>query len=184
MNFVARKEDYPQCDIYVNKEFFTSTNPLVCLIQGTGNVRAGIWARSVCINESLELGSVIPYVKEAEKNDMNVIIFNPNERKDFYSGERIDQFTTMEDHCLWVYSNIVKKFSNTKKIFFVSHSMGGYCTIDILKNFPDDINNGLIEKIAFTDSVHGTRPRILDSKTRSNLAKVIIKLNIRNLLTS
>ena len=30
------------------------------LIQGTGAVRAGYWARSVCINANYELGSMLP----------------------------------------------------------------------------------------------------------------------------
>ena len=30
------------------------------LIQGTGSVRAGIWARSASINDNFEIGSMIP----------------------------------------------------------------------------------------------------------------------------
>ena len=32
------------------------------LIQGSGAVRAGIWARSVCINEGLARGSMLPFL--------------------------------------------------------------------------------------------------------------------------
>ena len=32
----------------------------IVLIQGTGPVRAGIWARSVCVNESIYMGSMLP----------------------------------------------------------------------------------------------------------------------------
>ena len=35
------------------------SNVCLVLIQGTGAVRAGIWARSVCINENFYLGSQI-----------------------------------------------------------------------------------------------------------------------------
>ena len=130
-----------------------------------------MWSRSVCINESLELGSVIPFVEDAYKNKMSVIIFNPNERKDSVSEKKIEEFNRMESHCRWVYQNIVKGFSQAKEIYFVSHSMGGYCTVDILKDFGADLNIGLIKKIAFTDSVHGMRFRILDNETYSNLFK-------------
>jgi len=102
---------------------------------------------------------------------MSVIVFNPNERKDIQSGEEISAFNTMENHCLWVYENVVKNFSPAKEIYFVSHSMGGYCTVDIMKKFSADLNGGKIVKIAFTDSVHGTRPRILDKTTYNNLVK-------------
>ncbi len=142
-----------------------------------------MWSRSVCINEGLELGSVIPFVEEGYKNNMSVIIFNPNERNDITSGKIIPEFNRMERHCLWVYENIVKTFSKAKEIYFVSHSMGGYCTIDILKSFGDDLNNGIIKKIAFTDSVHGMRYRILDDMTYCNLVKVIYSfVTIRNRL--
>lgn len=35
------KNDYPQCDIFVSEDFTTNNKKLLCLIQGTGNVRAG-----------------------------------------------------------------------------------------------------------------------------------------------
>ncbi len=103
---------------------------------------------------------------------MSVIVFNPNERQDPITKEKIPEFRSMESHCLWVYENIVKKYSKAKEIYFVSHSMGGYCTVDILKQFSEDLNTGLIKKIAFTDSVHGQRPRILDRHTLSNFVRV------------
>jgi hypothetical protein len=103
---------------------------------------------------------------------MSVIVFNPNERIDIESKEKIKEFSTMEKHCLWVYQNIVKTFSKAKEYYFVSHSMGGYCTVDLINEFRDDLNNGIIKKIAFTDSVHGTRYRILNTKTYLNFAKV------------
>lgn len=103
---------------------------------------------------------------------MSVIVFNPNERQDPVTKEIIPEFNRMESHCLYVYENIVKKFSKAKEIYFVSHSMGGYCTVDILKKFPEDLNTGLIKKIAFTDSVHGRRPSILDKNTLLNFVQV------------
>lgn len=48
------------------------------LIQGTGAVRAGVWARSVCINHSLEKGTMFPLIKAAQRNKKSVIVFNPN----------------------------------------------------------------------------------------------------------
>jgi hypothetical protein len=66
---------------------------------------------------------------------MAVIIFNPNERKDPRSGKEIPEFLTMEKHCLYVWENLVEKFSKAKEIYFVSHSMGGYCTVDIIHDF-------------------------------------------------
>jgi hypothetical protein len=66
---------------------------------------------------------------------MAVIIFNPNERTDPRNNKEINMFSTMEKHCHYVWENVVEKFSKAKEIYFVSHSMGGYCTVDIFKNF-------------------------------------------------
>ena len=126
------------------------------LIQGTGAVRLGQWARSVCINDNLEIGTMIPYVRKALENNLSVIIYNPNERYDFLNEEkRIEEFYSMESHSLYVYNNIVKKNENIKEIYIVGHSMGGECTVQILLHNKEDLLSGKIKKIAFTDSVHG-----------------------------
>ena len=145
----------PQCEIYTTKDFLYN-NKCLLIIQGNGEVRPGIWSRQVCINDNLNKGSMIPYIELATKNKLSVIIFNPNERKDFFNDKKtIDKFSTMEKHCLYVYENIVKKNKNIKEIYIVAHSMGGECTVEILLNNKDDLLNGKIKKIAFTDSVHG-----------------------------
>jgi hypothetical protein len=107
---------------------------------------------------------------------MSVIIFNPNQRTDPKTNEKITEFSTMEKHCLWVYNNIVKKFSKSEEIYFVSHSMGGYCTVDILRENSEDVKNGVIKKIAFTDSVHGARPNIL----KKDIFKIFQEVDMLN----
>ena len=106
-NYEKRDETIAQCKILTTKDFLTNPKCLI-LIQGTGVVRLGQWARSVCINENLNLGTMIPYVDKAIKNNYSVIIFNPNERKDFKTGEKIEEFITMEKHSVYVYNNIIK----------------------------------------------------------------------------
>ena len=153
-NYEKRDETIAQCKILTTKDFLTNPKCLI-LIQGTGVVRLGQWARSVCINENLNLGTMIPYVDKAIKKNYSVIIFNPNERKDFKTEEKIEEFNTMEKHSVYVYNNIIKKNNNIKEIYIVAHSMGGECTVDILLNNKDDLIKRKIKKIAFTDSVHG-----------------------------
>ena len=50
--------------------------------------------------------------------------------------------------------------------------MGGYCTVDILKQNKDDLLNGKIKKIAFTDSVHGNHYKILDENCINVFKKI------------
>jgi hypothetical protein len=41
-----------------------------------------MWARSVCINNGLVLGSVLPMLKFAKDNNFSCIVFNPNMHND------------------------------------------------------------------------------------------------------
>ena len=155
-DFTKRDENQSQCKILTSQDFPTNPKCLM-LIQGTGAVRLGQWARSVCINENIYLGSMIPYVKKALENKWSIIIYNPNERRDFINKYNIiKEFPTMEKHSLYVYNNIVKTNNNIKEIYIVAHSMGGECTVQILLDNKEDLLSGKIKKIAFTDSVHGS----------------------------
>lgn len=64
-----------------SSDTLTSPAPLLLLIQGSGVVRPGQWARSVIINDSLNLGSMFPYIQRAQELGWNIIIFNPNENE-------------------------------------------------------------------------------------------------------
>ena len=139
----------------ITKDFFTNPKCLI-LIQGSGSARLGQWARSVCINENLYLGTMGPYIEKAKKNNLSVIILNPNERYDFLNENKIiKEFDTMQNHCLYVYKNIIKRNHNIKEVYIVAHSKGGECAIELLINNKEDLLNGRIKKIAFTDSSHG-----------------------------
>ena len=68
-------------EFYEPKESNNEKTALV-LIQGTGNVRAGIWARSVCINDDFENGTMLPQIKWAFQKNFPVIVMNPNFNRD------------------------------------------------------------------------------------------------------
>jgi hypothetical protein len=123
----------------------------------------------VCINESLDSGTTNAFVQNAYENNMSVIILNPNEREDPNTEKDIPEFSNMTKHCVWTWENIIKKFSPAKEYYIVAHSMGGYCTVDILIQFPDEVNK--IKKIAFTDSVHGSRFTKLNIEAYKGLAE-------------
>ena len=154
-NFYKRIKSKPQCEIFVSKDF--NSNPkCIILIQGSGNVKVGLWSRSVCINDNLYNGSNIPYIERANIINYSIIILNPNERFDIDDNKKkINEFDNMNSHCLYVYENIIKKNKNIKEIYFIGHSKGGECILNILINNENDLINGKIKKIAFLDSVHG-----------------------------
>ncbi len=105
----------------------------------------------------------------AKEKDMQVIIFNPNERYDSISKEEIPEFSTMEKHCRYVWREIIGKINTSNQIYIVAHSMGGYCMTEILA---DGIYTDRISKIAFTDSVHGLRMKLMIKKQRRKYYKM------------
>ena len=103
------------------------------LIQGTGEVRAGIWARSVTINDTLETGSMLPFLDLAKKLDIAVVVMNPNYNRE--GGQVIPYSHSMMDHAVWVWDKYVKD-SGFENICVVAHSAGGDCLQQIQRNFP------------------------------------------------
>jgi len=65
-------------NIFLSSDAVSNTNTLCVLIQGSGAVRAGMWARALCINEDLSLGSVLPYIDYAKEQKWAVAVLNPN----------------------------------------------------------------------------------------------------------
>ena len=102
----------------MSAEFYTPNHEqnkgrrALVLIQGAGAVRAGIWARSVCVNESLETGSVLPFLVHAQNLNIPVLVMNPNYNRDpNVEGKNapIVPFSqTMEMHARWVWGKYVK----------------------------------------------------------------------------
>ena len=52
--------------------------PLLLLIQGSGAVRPGQWARSLCINAALDDGACLRTLRSAAGRGWEVAVLNPN----------------------------------------------------------------------------------------------------------
>lgn len=126
---------------------------LMIIIHGSGAVRAGQWSRSLIINDSLDAGTVLPYIKRAKKENYEVIVTNTNDN--FRNNERIKGSGSPEEHLETVWKNLVQ-IIDPKVITIVAHSYGGVVTSNIAKKFEDDFNKK-VKCVAFTDSVHTRR---------------------------
>jgi hypothetical protein len=98
--------------IYVSKDLGTNADRCCVMIHGAGAVRAGMWARSVCINESLNTGTVFPFVEAAYANGYSVVIANPNLN---YAGElgkpsrkQIPLNGSPEAHCRYLWTRFLR----------------------------------------------------------------------------
>ncbi|XP_012815245.1 cotranscriptional regulator FAM172A homolog isoform X3 [Xenopus tropicalis] len=76
---VDATDSEPRSFIFMSKDAMTNPDKMLVLIHGSGVVRAGQWARRLIINEDLNSGSQIPYIKRAMKEGYAVIVLNPNE---------------------------------------------------------------------------------------------------------
>lgn len=64
----ANDEMVAKSRIYLSPNY-GSKQTLLLLIPGSGAVRAGQWARSICINDNLAAGCMYPYIAEAFHRD-------------------------------------------------------------------------------------------------------------------
>ncbi|XP_061117320.1 cotranscriptional regulator FAM172A homolog [Conger conger] len=76
---VDATDDEPKSFIYLSEDALTNQDRLLVLVQGSGVVRAGQWARRLIINEDMNSGSQIPFITHAMKEGYGVMVLNPNE---------------------------------------------------------------------------------------------------------
>ena len=150
----------PKCNIYISDDFGTNTERCLVLIQGTGAVRAGVWARSVCVNEDLSLGSVFPMLQFARDNNFSVIVLNPNMAEDPISGAQIQHCQTMQEHCNYVWENFIAKKKTksenrcaAERLAIVAHSAGGRCVADWTDKYKAEFMQR-VEALVFTDAYY------------------------------
>ncbi|OMJ90327.1 hypothetical protein SteCoe_7354 [Stentor coeruleus] len=147
----------PKCNIFMTESLINQTsNPkskLLLLIQGSGAVRAGLWARSVCINDSLIRGTVFPFLDYAKENDFDVLIFNPNFNSDSKTNKKIKHNESHGNHGKYLWETFIRN-SQAHDIYIVAHSRGGATTTVLMNTFWDEFKER-VKAIAFTDAVHG-----------------------------
>lgn len=100
---LAAKGDEPTIPIYSSPGALEAETLLV-LLQGSGPVRPGVWARALCMNDDLSLGTMFPYMREAEKRGWGVVILNPNENSTHVHSEASKKKEESIDPLKWFLS--------------------------------------------------------------------------------
>ncbi|KAG6452030.1 hypothetical protein O3G_MSEX007436 [Manduca sexta] len=136
--------------IFVSKEY-DKKDVLMVLIHGSGVVRAGQWARSVIINESLDAGSQIPYIKKAIAKGYGVMVLNTNDNYTM-DGAPIPDSSNAEEHALCVWRTYISQ-TMALSIVIVAHSYGGVVAVNLANEMRDDFEMR-VKAVALTDSVH------------------------------
>nr|CAD7258005.1 unnamed protein product [Timema shepardi] len=180
--------------VFVSVDIFSNTDKLLILVHGSGVVRAGQWARSIIINESLQQGTMLPYIKKARELGYAVLITNTNDNFKFLNGKKINIKGSADpkDHLNYVWKHYVKDVK-AKHIAIVAHSYGGFVTVGLSANalvvLSSTAEDGEIEvrisakdhfsefkervfAVAFTDSVHSMSLQRVPKKVIEFLQKV------------
>jgi len=144
------KEQKPRSFVFVSPEF-QDKDQLLVIIHGSGVVRAGQWARRLIINEDLDKGTILPYLKEALGQNWGVIVLNTNHNS--VNGKPIKGSETPEDHANTVWANLVAPTKATK-VAVVAHSYGGLVSVELAHTYREDFLQR-VKALLLTDSVHG-----------------------------
>ena len=137
------------------------------MIHGSGVVRAGQWARRLIINENLDKGTMLPYIKHIQSKDWGVVVMNTNHNKDD-QGQSIPGSESPEKHAVTVWNEVLAEASATE-IVVIAHSYGGVVTMALARN--KEVRKDFEKRVVgvfLTDSVHYglTGKKDLDKKLR------------------
>ncbi|OWR51496.1 Syntaxin-18 [Danaus plexippus plexippus] len=130
---------------------FDKQDVLLVLIHGSGAVRAGQWARSLIINDCLDTGTQIPYIKKAQAKGYGILVLNSNDN--FRGDNKISHSSSAEEHANYVWKTYIKP-TKAASILIVAHSYGGILTVLLADKEKKEFEKR-VKAIALTDSVHG-----------------------------
>jgi len=143
----------PKTFVFKSDDF--ESNPNLCvIIHGSGVVRAGQWARRLIMNETLDLGTIMPEVMMAKEKGFAVLVMNTNDNTRIVNGEEVS-ITGCEDPCksaITTWKNFISE-SNHSKICIIGHSYGGRVSSKLAEKFDEDFQRRVFA-ILLTDSVH------------------------------
>lgn len=132
-NNKSNGKDTKKQDLNVNlvckAQFLVSDNcfdkkVLLLIIPGAG-LRAGIWSRSLMVNDGLAFGTMLPFIDLGLQRNYGIILLDPNGPHPKYSN------LINYNHCLDVWESfisnkITNKSSKTEHVLVIAHSAGGY----------------------------------------------------------
>lgn len=144
--------------VFCSKPNLNNIKKLLIVIHGSGVVRAGQWSRSLIMNQSLNHGTQIPYIKRAIELGYDVLITNTN------NNYRVDSLNkrvpligneSPRSHANTVWEELIASANRIDSIAIVAHSYGGIVTLDLARKYPEIFLNKCFA-VGFTDSVHSS----------------------------
>ncbi|XP_076339803.1 cotranscriptional regulator ARB2A homolog isoform X2 [Tachypleus tridentatus] len=162
----------PQTFIFLSEDAMTNSDRLVVFIHGSGVVRAGQWARKLIINDCINSGTQLPFIKRAQGLGYGVVVLNTNDNTRIADGKKvfIRGSESPEKHATYVWKEIIQKAA-ARHIAVVAHSYGGVVLMDLVKKFEKFFHDRVFA-VALTDSVHSIRHQMVAQSSLRWLQKV------------
>ncbi|GMR39919.1 hypothetical protein PMAYCL1PPCAC_10114, partial [Pristionchus mayeri] len=130
---------------FVSPDYHDKERILV-LIHGSGVVKAGQWARKLIINESLERGTQLEYIKRALAKDWGVVVLNYNEK----CVGHAERCHAPDAHGREEWAHALNKAPQSD-IIVVAHSYGGSIISDAVRRM-HRADDERVLVVALTDS--------------------------------
>ena len=118
-----------------------TAHKLLLIVQNASGSQMGVFSRSICFDEGISKGSMIPYIQRAIAQGYAIIILRPNTNSishyDPTSGKLLKRIQIVgsespEIHALYVLENIIPQAENAKHIALLSYGNGAQLCKDIL----------------------------------------------------
>ena len=117
----------PHTSILASKDWESATNLLI-ICQNQSGSQMGIFSRSLCFDEGLDKGSMLPYVAKARELGYGVLILRPNTNSVIDPNTKakipIRGSESPEVHALCVWENIVPLAANLQNISLLGYGNG------------------------------------------------------------
>mmetsp|Transcript_21890 Transcript_21890/g.68550 ORF Transcript_21890/g.68550 Transcript_21890/m.68550 type:complete len:188 (+) Transcript_21890:44-607(+) len=112
-HWIPDAEEEARCNIFVSN--LDSPSKLLLILQNQVGSKPGIWSRSLCLTQGLEVGSMLSTIERALNHDFAVVVLNPNTNS-VYSIEKsqripIPNSFSPENHVLHVWDNLIAPVS-------------------------------------------------------------------------
>lgn len=137
-SFFYASSDYAECE------------HLMVFIHGNGVVRAGQWARRLIINNSIHIGTQLPFIYKAMTKGFGILVMNTND-----NGTEDNPIVGCEDalqHATTTWDQYILG-TKARMVAVLAHSYGGVVAVYMTKMFRKYFIDRVFAVI-LTDSVH------------------------------
>jgi serine/threonine protein kinase len=124
--------------VLASSDWQTSDKLLVIIQNAVGSLM-GIFSRSLCLDEGLSKGTMLPYIKRAQEAGCAVMILRPNTNSVTVTNAETNVTTkspilgseSPEAHALFVWENIITKADNIRRIVLLGYGNGASLCKDL-----------------------------------------------------